>query len=225
MKNEFSILPLAHASKVLLLAAILSVGVCGLARAEETKPVPASQPVAAPAAKVAVTDAIKPAGKDGDASIIHMGKIAVVDVQYLVSNSAAGKSIRSQLEAQRNGYKGQIEKQEADLRSQEKKLAEKQATLSKDDFLVERKKFQQKVIEAQKSVQQRRITFDKAYADATDKLRDNIVKVVAELSAKRGVSLVMSRQDLVLVDQRLDMTAEVLKALDARVTSIPVNIK
>lgn len=215
MKHVTSTLHLAHVSKILLTALLLTAPV-SLAFAEETTkdkaPTPAAAPVAKPAADAA------PAGD-------HMGKIAVVDVQYLVSNSAAGKSIRTQLEKQREGYKSQIEKQETDLRAQEKKLAELQTKLSKEDFLKERKKFQDKVIVAQKSVQQRRIAFDKAYGTAMEKLREHIVKVVADLSGKKGVSMVMSRQELVLVDSRLDMTNEVMKALNAKVTSIPVSVK
>ncbi len=214
MTQECSTLPLVRVSNVVRLscAAVLVTtlfgGVITLAHAQENAPVPAASAVAKPA----------PAGD-------HVGKIAVVDVQYLVSNSAAGKSIRSQLEKQRNGYKGQIERQEADLRAQEKQLAEQQSTLSKEDFMAARKKFQEKVISAQKDVQQRRASFDKAYTGAMDKLREQIVKVVADLAGKQGASIVMSRQDLVLVDARLDMTEAVLKALDAKVTNIPVSIK
>lgn len=217
MKHVTSTLRLAHVSKILLTALLLTAPV-SLAFAEETTKDKAPTPAAAAVAKPA---AAKPADAQGE----HMGKIAVVDIQYLVANSSAGKSIRSQLEKQRESYKTQLEKQEADLRAQEKKLAEQQTKLSKEDFAKERKKFQDKVIGAQKSVQQRRIAFDKAYGTAMEKLREHVVKIVADLSAKKGVSLVMSRQELVLVDARLDMTNEVLKALDAKVTSIPVSVK
>ena len=213
MTNATLISASARASKAAALASVLL-----LALAVATPSVAADAKPAATAAKAEAKAATKDAATD------HMGKIAVVDIQYLVSNSSAGKSIRTQLDKQRNSYKSQIEKQEANLRAEEKKLAEQQAKLSKEDFATARKKFQEKVIAAQKGVQQRRVAFDKAYVTAMDKLREHVVKIVADLSAKKGVSLVMAREDLVLVDQRLDMTAEVLKALNAKVSSIPVNI-
>jgi outer membrane protein len=208
MKHVCLTSPLARASKVFALALLLSLAIAPVAHAADEKP--AAKAAAKPAAAAAPVD--------------HMGKIAVVDTQFLVSNSKAGKSIRAQLDKQRNSYKGQIEKQEADLRAQEKKLAEQQGKLTKEQFMAERKKFQEKVIAAQKNVQQRRVAFDKAYATAMGKLREQVVKIVADLSGKRGVSLVMARQDLVLVDARLDMTNDVLKALDAKVSSIPVSV-
>jgi Skp family chaperone for outer membrane proteins len=100
MKHESLTLPLVHVSKVVLFAVALAV----------------VSPVAAFAQATPST---------GET----MGKIAVVDVQYLVSNSLAGKSIRDQLEKQRNSYQGQLEKQGNDLRNQEKKLAEEQSTV------------------------------------------------------------------------------------------------
>lgn len=206
MKNVFSISPLAHVSKAIALVALLTLAVAPVAaHAEEKKPTPAA--AAAP----------KP-----DA---HLGRIAVVDTQFLVSNSNAGKSIRSQLEKQRASYKTQIEKQEADLRAGEKKLIEQQKKLTKEQFMAERKKFQEKVIAAQKSVQQRRIAFDKAYTTAMSKLREHIVKIVADHAGKEGISLVLARQDLVLVDARMDMTQDILKALNAKVSTIPVSVK
>ncbi|HEY1096261.1 MAG TPA: OmpH family outer membrane protein [Alphaproteobacteria bacterium] len=206
MKNVFSISPLAHASKAIAFAALLMLAVAPVAaHAEEKKPT---------AAAVAATKT----------PLDHLGRIAVVDTQFLVSNSTAGKSIRSQLEKQRATYKTQIEKQEAELRAGEKKLIEQQKTMTKEQFMAERKKFQEKVIAAQKSVQQRRIAFDKAYNTAMSKLREHIVKIVADHAGKEGISLVLARQDLVLVDARMDMTQDILKALNAKVSSIPVSI-
>lgn len=153
------------------------------------------------------------------------GKIAVVDVQYLISNSKAGKSIRNQLEKQRNAYRSQIEKQESELRKAEKELVSQQTTLSKEAFLEKRKAFQEKVMSAQRSVQQRRTAFDKAYTTAMEKLREHIVKIVADVAGKNNISLVLNRQEVVLVEEKMDMTKQILSTLDKNVSYIPVNIK
>lgn len=153
------------------------------------------------------------------------GKIAVVDVQYLISSSKAGKSIRSQLDKQRNAYSSQIEKQEAELRKAEKDLVDQQTSLSKEAFLEKRKAFQEKVMSAQRSVQQRRVAFDRAYTGAMEKLREHIVKIVADAAGKNKISLVLNRQEVVLVEEKMDMTKEILLTLDRTVSSIPVSIK
>lgn len=194
----------AHASRGFLVAALLSVAFMPLANAAETK---------------------TPAATTTAPSVQSSGKIAVVDIQFLVSNSKAGKSIRSQLDKQRDIYKNQIEKQETDLRNSEKMLVAQQTTLSKEEFLKKRKEFQEKVMVAQRSVQQRRVAFDKAYTIALEKLREQIVKIVADAAGKNNISLVLNRQEVVLVEEKMDMTKQILTKLDATVSSIPVSIK
>lgn len=198
MKHEYSISTLARVSSAFLLALALVV--------------------AAPFGSVAQADGKKSASEQG-------GRIAVVDLQYLVSNSKAGNSIRNQLDKQRNAYRTQIEKQENDLRKAEKELADQQEKLSKEEFMKKGKAFQEKVIAAQRTVHERRVAFDKAYATAMEKLREHIVKIVADMAGKNDIALVLNRQEVVLVDAKMDMTKDVLKELDRKVTSIPVTIK
>lgn len=197
MKHVFSISTLAHASKAFAVALLLSTAVIAPAFAADDKP----------------------AASEG------MGKIAVVDLQYLVSNSKAGKSIRSQLDKQRNSYSSQIEREEANLRKAEKDLMAQQSKLSKEAFMKKGKEFQDKVRVAQKSVQDRRVSFDKAYTASLEKLREHIVKIVADMSGKQKIALVLNRQEVVLVDAKMDITKDVLAALDSKVSSIPVSVK
>lgn len=181
--------------------------------------------ISAHVSKVLAAVAVGMVLTSGAAHAQEAGKIAVVDVQFLISNSKAGKSIRNQLEKQRNAYRSQIEKQESDLRNAEKELVSQQTTLSKEQFMDKRKAFQEKVMSAQRSVQQRRMSFDKAYTSAMEKLREHIVKIVADAAGKNKVSLVLNRQEVVLVEEKMDMTQQILKTLDQTVSSIPVNIR
>jgi Skp family chaperone for outer membrane proteins len=206
MKTAFSTSTSARVSKAFVLALLMSVISAGVYAADESAG-------AVPQAAIA-----KPV-------LNGTGKIAVVDVPFLINNSKAGKSIRSQLDKQRDAYRVQIEKQEGELQVAEKNLMAQQETLPKDQFLEKRKEFQEKVTNAQRAVQQRRIAFDKAYSDAMEKLREAIVKIVADAAGKGKVSLVLNRQEVVLVEEKMDMTKQILATLDGTVTSIPVDIK
>jgi outer membrane protein len=199
MKNASLISTSARASKHVMIAAVLAAFLVAPAFAEDKKPAPAAGAT--------------------------QGRIAVVDLSYLVGNSKAGKSIRSQIDNQRDSYRKQIEKQEADLRAAEKALVADQAKLSKEEFAKKRKAFQDKVIAAQRDVQQRRVAFDKAYAGALEKLREHIVRIVADIAGKNEIALVLNRQEVVLVDAKMDLTKQVLSALDSKVSSIPVTVK
>lgn len=171
---------------------------------------PVSQAIAAPAVSSAKDNA---------------GKIAVVDIQFLVSNSKAGKSVRAQLDKKRDLYRGQIERQEADLRKMEKALAVEQADLSKEEFNSKYRELRSKVDGARLDVQKRAMSLEKAYLTALEKLREHIVKIVADIAGKNDISLVLNRQEVVLVDAKMDITEDVLFTLDKKVTSVPVTVQ
>jgi outer membrane protein len=152
-------------------------------------------------------------------------KIAVIDVQYLVSNSKAGKSIRAQLDKKRDLYRKEIEKREADMNKEAKALSEQQGKLSKEEFGKKYAALNDKAKAGQKEVFERTKAFEKAYIDSLEKLREHIVKIVADISGKNNIALVLNRQEVVLVDAKMDLTKQVLTQLDAKVTTIPVNIK
>jgi Skp family chaperone for outer membrane proteins len=198
---------------------ILLVSLCftGMAYAADDATTPPAAAAATPVAPQ-VTKLVK----TGDGAI---GRIAVVDVPYLINSSKAGKSIRTQLDKQRDAYRGQIDKQEGELQEAEKNLMAQQDTLPKDQFLEKRKEFQEKVTNAQRAVQLRRVAFDKAYSDAMEKLRESIVKIVADVAGKNKIALVLNRQEVVLVEEKMDMTKQILTILDNTVSSIPVNVK
>src|SRR5690242_1272322 len=96
MKTASLISISARVSKFALALAVLSVFSVAVVHAEDNKP--------------------------AGAAATTTGKIAVVDIQNLVSNSKAGKSIRTQLDSQRDAYRKQIEKQEAELNKMGKDL-------------------------------------------------------------------------------------------------------
>lgn len=198
MKTVSLISTSARVSKVLVVALVLSIAFTGFARAEE----------AAANAPNLVTQ-----------------KIAVVDLSLLISQSKAGKSIRDQIDAQRKSYGAQLEKKEKDFNKEGADLKAQQGKISKEEFVKKYNAYIQKAKAAELEVRKRRDSFEKAYVTALEKIREHIVKIVAAISTEKGIALVLNRQEVVLVDTKMDITQEVLKELDAKVSSIPVTVK
>lgn len=209
MKTVSLISTSARVSNVLAAVLVLSLASAGIARAEDKAAAPAA--AAAPASAAA--------------SVAAGAKIAVVDLSYLVAESKAGKSIRSQIDSQRKAYGVQIKKKEDDFNKEGASLKEQQGKLSKEEFAKKYKAYIEKAKKAEEEVHNRRESFEKAYVTALEKLREEVVKIVAGISSKNNINLVLNRQEVVLVDAKMDITKDVLSQLDAKVTSIPVNIK
>lgn len=161
------------------------------------------------------------AQKDG----VAVPKLAVLDMQQLLGESKAGQSIRDQVEKQRNKYQKSIKKHEDDLRGSEKELSKQRQILSKEAFSEKAKDFQKDILDAQKDVNSKKYKLDKAFSEAMGKLREKIIKITAEIAAKEGYDAVLSRQAVVIVSKEVDITADVLKKLNAQVKTISVKTK
>ncbi len=195
MMMKFLALALAHVSKFLLIA-IIAFAFSGSHALAQDKSVEVSE---------ALADAI-----------------AVLDMQQLLNDSDAAESIRKQIEERRDSYQAEIKKEENKLRGAEKELLKQREILSQEAFVEKNKDFQSDVLKAQKSINEKKYKLDKAYADAMGKLREKIVEITAKIASREKYALVLSRQQVVIVDQNTDITAEVMKELNKSVKKISV---
>ncbi len=140
-------------------------------------------------------------------------RIAVVDVQGLMSTSKAGKSIQEQINKQRDSFKEEFSKIEKDLGDTQKKLAEDKDS-KPEDQMAKKKEFETRLMEANKLVQQRRQSLEKSAAEASMELRKEVVKVVADIADKDGYTLVITTQNVIVSEKSMDITDKVLAALD-----------
>jgi outer membrane protein len=148
--------------------------------------------------------------------------IAVVDFERVFSTAAAPKSIRDQIEAKRNAYRTEVQKEEADLRKKNQELAQKQALLSPEAFKEERRKFEQKVLEVQKNVQEKNLNLQKAQSEALEKVKVALRKIVLQISQEKGYALVIRREQTVVVADPMDISKLVISELDKQLPTIKV---
>ena len=148
--------------------------------------------------------------------------IAVVDVQKLMTQSDASKSIQKQLEDQRKGFLEDLGKEEKALKAEQAKLADEQKTADKEAFAKKAKGFEEKLLKTRKSAQERKSKLDKASAEAVNALRQELVKVVKDIATEKGYSIVLSSSDVIVGDKAMDISDEAMKRLNSAVKTIKV---
>lgn len=149
-------------------------------------------------------------------------KVAVMDVQRILREAKAMKSIREQLVALRKTYQAEIEKLQANLRSANEDLRRKRSVLSPDAFDTERRKFDQKVAEVQRVVQMRNQELDRANNDAVQKVHDVYKEIIMELANERAYGMIFRKSATIFVDPAIEVTPEVLARLDKRLPTVKV---
>jgi len=150
--------------------------------------------------------------------------VAVVDVQFILQEAAASKSIQKQLEAQRDTYQNEISKQEDRLRAVEQELNRQRSALPPDAFGQKRREFEQQVADVQRTVQARKRVLDQAFNDSMAKVRDAVLQTVTEVAGEQKATLVLAKQQVVLAEKSLDLTSAVLDRVNSKLPTVPVTV-
>ena len=149
--------------------------------------------------------------------------ILYIDMNYLLNNSLAGKSIITQLKnLNETNLKKFIEIEEG-LQSEEKKLISQKKILEKDEYLKQlnklRKKFSNYKIERtnmSKNILKKRTS-------AQQKLLNALDPILKDYSKKNSVLYIMPKKNIIIGNVDLDITKIILKSLDSNIKKI--NIK
>lgn len=151
--------------------------------------------------------------------------IAIVDFQKILNTASAPKSVNDQIQKIREDYRKEVQKDETDLRNSNQELAQKQTLLSAEAFNAERRKFEQKVRDVQKNVQQKNQNLQIAQNQAKQKIMQELRTIILNISKEKGYSLVLRREQTVIVADGLDITDLVISELNKKLPKITISEK
>ena len=151
-------------------------------------------------------------------------KIAVVDAQALILKSKAGKSIQSQIEKQRDTFRAQLSKLEKDLMEDGKKLQDDISNKNTPAFIEKNKAFEAKKMAYQKEAQEKGQSLEKGASDAYLTVRTAIAGAVKGIAAKDHYTLILTRDNVVLAEEGMDITDQVMVQLDKDLPDVKLKL-
>ena len=151
--------------------------------------------------------------------------IAVLDVQKVLRLAAAAKGIRTALEVRRKSFEAEIVAERKVLKTEELKLRQQSTVLSPEAANERRRVVETKFSDLRRKAEQRRGALNRAFNGATQKLRKEIAKVLAKLMGERKITITLARKAVLVFDERLSVTDELLKRLDKNLPNVVVNFK
>jgi len=151
--------------------------------------------------------------------------VAVVDMQRILRESAAGKSIQSQLEGESRKFRDQITRMQDELKAQQNQFIRTRSVMAPEAASEQQQQLQRKEADAQRFVQERQEAIQKGENDAVNVAGDNMRDIVQQIAAERHIGLVV-RKELVLsmADKNMDITDDVLQRLNTKLPSVTVTI-
>lgn len=202
--------------------ALILVVVLGLAGGYAVLSVQAEDKSAAEAANVS------PAADASADTVAVAGKsltISVVDIEQILTESKAAKSLKEQVDEKRKGFLAEVEKVEDELRASMKAIEKDSKTMKKEELMKKAQEFEKKRMDARKDIQAKKSKLDKAYTDAMNDLTKTIFEVCQKIAAERRIDLVITRQNIIVGSMSLDITADVLKNLDSALPTVQLTVK
>ncbi|AIL64831.1 Outer membrane protein [Rickettsiales bacterium Ac37b] len=156
--------------------------------------------------------------KDGCCSTV------VVDIQKIINESLAAKTIREQLEKKNSEYQSQINKKEEELNKKSQELSKQQATLTKEAFDTKVRDFNNQVAEVQRETQVKKNALDQAYVTALGEMQKVLDEVIGKFAEEKHFCIALPTAQTLFYKKDLDITDVVLKALNDRLKKVEVKI-
>lgn len=207
----------------LFFVAVLVLGALPvLAQQQQPRPAqqPAARPPAAGAPQAPASTGLPPPLPPGQQ--LPAAVVGIVDLQVILRESSAAKSVREQVDRQRNSYQPEIQKRETDLRNAQQQLEQQAPVLSPEALNQRRTTFQQQAVDAQRFVDSRLRQLEEAFNESMKQVEAATAQVLAEIAQARGINLVVPRQGVFLSANELDITAEVLQQVERKISRVQV---
>ena len=150
-------------------------------------------------------------------------KIVYLNIEKIMQNSTAGKSIKKQLE---NLYTKDLEKFKKNdeiLKNKEKKLIAQKNILSQEDFQKELTNLRSEIIKFQKNQVRARENINKLRIGATSKLISKLSPILQEYAKKNSISLILQKKNIIMGKKEIEITDEILSIANNEIKDIKIN--
>ena len=150
-------------------------------------------------------------------------KIVYLNVDKIMQQSIAGKSIKKQLENLYNKNMEKFKKNDEILKNKEKKLIAQKNILSQEDFQKELTSLRKEIINFQKEQVKARDNINKLRIGATNKLISQLSPILQEYAKNNSVSLILQKKNIVMGKKEIEITDEILEITNKEIKDIKIN--
>lgn len=154
------------------------------------------------------------------APVMAAERIGYVDVQRVVSESAAGKRAYAEIESQVKQKQEQVNREGQKLKAQQQALEKEQLTLTDAQKRAKQREFEKKVQAYQQLAATAQRELSDLEAERTNKVITDIRSVIREVAQQEKLLLVLQKneqlQPVLYAADGPDLTDKVIKAYDAK---------
>ena len=152
-----------------------------------------------------------------------LDQVVIVDIDYLLNNSKAGKNIQEQLKKINDARIKEIKSKDKLFKDKEAKLIAQKKILSEQEFAKKVNDLKKEVINSNSLRKKEMEKSNKKRNDALSKLLKEINQLLIEYSEKTKISMMLDKKNVIISKNENDITKEILNLLDKKITKIKIN--
>jgi Skp family chaperone for outer membrane proteins len=150
--------------------------------------------------------------------------VAVIDFQHVVKESAAGKSVRSQVDEHQAAFQAEIKPLQHELETIRAELGNRVSGIGEAEYATKRNEIRERVNELQRIIQERKRELDDMFNDGMRQVDLALVEVLKQLAQERGINLILNagrgRGLVLFAENQIVITEEALERLNARLPKV-----
>ncbi len=146
-----------------------------------------------------------------------------LDFKYILNESDAGKKAQNEWKKKLNDGIKSSKKKEKSLQEEEKKIIQQKKIISAEEYKRKLQSLRTKVSSLQKERNSLLENVGRQRAKARNELLKNLNPIIREYMKTKNIKIVMDKKSLILADESLDITKDIIKLLNDKIKSIKLN--
>ncbi len=143
--------------------------------------------------------------------------IAYIDLDNIVKNTKAGKSIIDKLKASKDTALKKFEKKEKALKKVEEDINKQKNVLSKEELKNKISDFRKEIASFRNDREKLINDFNTKKIQEFDKFFKKITPIIGEYAEQKNIDIVLDKKNIFLANKNNDITNEIIKLIDDKI--------
>tara|TARA_B100001559_G_scaffold317383_1_gene322511 strand:- start:40 stop:561 length:522 start_codon:yes stop_codon:yes gene_type:complete len=146
-----------------------------------------------------------------------------IDFQKILNESIAGKKAQNELKSKLDTSIKKLNSDQKDLQDQEKKIIQQKKLISAEEYKKKVNELRKKVSQLQKNRGKTLQKIASQRAKAKENLLKNLNPIIQNYMKEKRIRMVINKKNLILADEKLDITNDVMKLLNDKIKSVKLD--
>ena len=155
---------------------------------------------------------------------LNKANIVIFDMGRVLRDSAAARGMRQSVNDRRSTFQAAIESKRVILKGEEEQLRQQKSLLSPEGISKKQRLLEQKYSVLRQKREEYTKLLNEEVNRARIKLRKVMLSILTEVMKQKGADISMERGAVLVFDEQLNVTEEVLKALDENFSEIKIEL-